>query len=565
MSDITSVEVTKAGRLVDISKATDDGPGTAKFSICTEGEVDRDGDMFKAGALELEREKATMVSFQHNQEPAGVWTMSRSGGDVYANVEFLDTEAGQDTRKYLEKMGDSAQFSFRARSDAWNYMDEGYGIVFDKATVYEASPVMMGAGNDTRLESIKSRREADKVADVDTSTETVDTLKAIQTANEQSAETVKAVGETLTAVSETLTAVGETMTAVKDAVAKPEPKADPLNFNVVKSYGVHNPHMELAKALFSDGEFNDGLKSKQNFGIQKDIPVDLIKQSINSFGTITPAPAIPQIVKPVDALDAMYIMPWGSEVYRRRVIARTVPGQLSRTGSRPRIPEASSGTGVASGDFPLQTVAAAVPVSRLSAMADASVMTAYTQMGIEDLRVQLQTLATSGPTGDTNITGIPGQVSGTYTSTVASGDAAKGILNGTKGLYQAILGVRERAGGSAANYVLASAADAGKIYTSLTNQRSPFVGTQMFPYGAPMGAAVILTPDLPANTMVVATLGQMRSHVIPMMGSFRVNVAYETLAQSDEILLTFVCYAQNVVQQEGAFQVIARTDLLESE
>ena len=566
------VTVVKTGHLTHVSKAEDAGPGSASFVFAREGEYDKDGDLFKAGSLALEREKGTLVDFEHSSTPAGVWTLSRDGSAVMANVDFLDTQAGQDTRKYLAAMGESAQFSFRARSSEWKY-DDNYGMVFDKATVYEASPVLVGAGNGTKLETIKSLegrpmdpKEIEALKELHAqNAEALKTLTGEQaTALKTSQEEIQ---KALEAVGETLKGVGDTMTAVKDAVTPAEPKADPMGFNLVKSYGQERPVHDLAKAMFGDGDFKARMESGSEFSLEKNVGVDLIKQSINSFGTIQAAPAVQTITTPIGALDTSYVMPWASEVYRRRVIARTTPTTFVRTPANTAQPPiggdnfSTSGTGVASNDFPMRTIAAAVPISRLSAMADASVLTAYTEMGLMDLRVQLQDQILDGAGTGEALTSLDRQY--TDTDTAASGDTAKGILNGTKGLYQAILAVRGR--GGSANYVFAGAADVGKIYTSLTNQRSPFLGTQQFPYGAPMGAMVVLSPQMAANTMVVASMGEPRMHVVPIMGSFRVNVSYETRLDRDEILMTFVVYAQSVVQNVTSGQVIKATNILTAE
>lgn len=560
-------EILKVGKLISVSKAEDEGPGSASFSICTEGEYDRDGDMFKVGSLELERDKATMMSFQHAGQPAGVWTMSRNGADVIANVEFLDTVAGQDTRKYLQAMGESAQFSFRARSSEWNW-DDDYGMVFEKATVYESSPVLVGAGNQTSLETIKSRGSKEREMD----DKNIETMKeAYEAAQKAQLEATAANAEVLKGVGESLTAVGETLTAVKDAVTPKEPKADPVGFNIIKQYNKDNPVWDLSKELFSDQRFKDYASNPAgDISLEKAVGVDLMKASINAVGTIQAAPAVPAVTTPLGALDVAYVQPWNAEVYRRRIIDRTEPAPLTRGNNGTDIANSTTGDGVTPYDYNMRTIASKAVVSRLSAMSDPAVLSSLTEMGLMDVRVALQNQIVAGSGSGQNLTSLSGQItSGTfggdaaYTDAAASGDAAKGILNGTNGLNQAILKARSR--GGAANYVLAGAADVNKIYASLENKRSPFLGTQQLPYGAPMGAGVILSPQMPANTIVVASMGMPLYHVVPIMGSFRVNVSYDANLASDEVLMTFVVYAQNVVQNPGAFHVLTGTNNLAAE
>lgn len=145
------------GSLIDISKEEDEGPGHARWEFATEGEVDKDGDRFDVGSIGMERERGTVAKFQHNNEPAGTWTLHREGTRVYADVTFLDTTAGQDCRKYVAAMGDSAQFSFRAKVSEYYFADDVPGIAFKSVRAYETSPVYVGAGNDTKLVTIKSQ------------------------------------------------------------------------------------------------------------------------------------------------------------------------------------------------------------------------------------------------------------------------------------------------------------------------------------------------------------------------------------------------------------------------
>ena len=170
--DIVFKEFT--GQLVEIKKEEDDDSseyddgckGSAKWSIAIEGVLDKDGDRFDPYSIEMEREKGTLVSFQHNYQPAGVWELSRSGNTVYANVQFLDTQAGQDTRKYVKAMGDSCQFSFRARMSEYGFADDVPGIIFKKVKAFETSPVFIGAG-ETNLVTVKSLNNEGKGMDED--------------------------------------------------------------------------------------------------------------------------------------------------------------------------------------------------------------------------------------------------------------------------------------------------------------------------------------------------------------------------------------------------------------
>ena len=152
-----------------LSKQLDgDGPGEAVFEFATEGDEDKDGDVFQEGSIRLEREKAAFMSFQHGFEPRGTWTLSRNGAKVIGTVKFLSSAASQEMREFLDEMGESAQFSFRFRPLEYAYRENGKGLLFKDVIAYEASPVFIGAGNGTRLTAIKS---FDKESEMDRRTD----------------------------------------------------------------------------------------------------------------------------------------------------------------------------------------------------------------------------------------------------------------------------------------------------------------------------------------------------------------------------------------------------------
>ena len=538
------------------NEGDEENSNSMSFIVAREGVMDKEGDVFAPGSLSMDRDKGTLVSFQHNNTPAGVFTLRKEGGNIIADAEFLDTEIGQDVRKYIKAMGDSAQFSFRATVQDYDEQKEG-GYYIKKAVVYETSPVLTGAG-DTELVSIKAQKVDGKMSKIEEvqNTELAQVLEAQKESNESTLTVVKSV-------SDVMKTTADTMIAVKDSLSKKEePKAAPaLIFNMDKG---DNPIQELSKAMFGNQEVMDRIRNNNDgqTGViaEKSISEvgDLVKASINSFHTIQAAPARPLVTTPIGALDVSYILPWPKEVFRRRQIERTLPESLVRTANSAQPSDTSSGGGVDSDDFNLRTIIATVPISNLSMMADPSVMASYVEMMIMDLRVATQAQMLAGNNTQQN---LPGLVMQTNAGTAAVATTKEKIL--TDLLYPTILDVR--AAGGAANYVFANGADVGKIYTSLTNQRSPFIGTLEFPYGAPMGASVILSPQMPANTMLVASMGEPIYHVLPIMGSFKVEVFRETNAKSDETLLRATVYVQNVIQDPKAFHKITATNLAKAE
>ena len=146
MSELS--EITKSMALQKLEN------GMAVFSIANEGAVDRDGDMFERGSIRIERERATVASFQHGYTPVGTWTLSREGDMVLATAKFLKTPDGENVYEYIKEMGKSCQFSFRGAVYDWAESPDIPGFVFKDVVAFEASPVFRGAG-DTKLQSIK--------------------------------------------------------------------------------------------------------------------------------------------------------------------------------------------------------------------------------------------------------------------------------------------------------------------------------------------------------------------------------------------------------------------------
>ena len=224
------------GELISISKDDEEGPGTAKWSFAAEGEIDKHGDYFAAGAIDMERAKGTVASFNHNDVPAGVWTMSREGNILYANVDFLDTQAGQDCRKYVKAMGPDAQFSFKAKVIEREFSRDIPGILYKSVRAYETSPVFIGAGNNTRLVTVKSLEN--KESDMDEN-EKVTTEVEVQ--KEQSSAEVPAWAESLQ----------KEMAELKESMKPPVDKVDEVRKAVDELSDVEK--QELGIPVFDSG------------------------------------------------------------------------------------------------------------------------------------------------------------------------------------------------------------------------------------------------------------------------------------------------------------------------
>ena len=84
--------------------------------------------------------------------------------------------------------------------------------------------------------------------------------------------------------------------------------------------------------------------------------------------------------------------------------------------------------------------------------------------------------------------------------------------------------------------------------------------TQELPYGAPMGAGIVLSPNLPNNTLIVASVGNPRFHVLPIMGSVMVETDRSFAFDRDETNVRATIYCQSVVQNKMAFAVFTGTN-----
>ena len=333
------------------------------------------------------------------------------------------------------------------------------------------------------------------------------------------------------------------------AVAEPTVYAQPKK-------DITDPAYEFAKAMFDNQDLRDWASGKVNH-FQKTVTgeFDLAKATLTGAGTIEAAPVQTAITTPLSVMDTLFVMPWGSEVYRRRVVPRATAGIEA--------PDAPLHTGLAddlnaagtSNDFALQTIGVAQPIANRAIMADPSVMAAIAGMLIEDLRVELQGQVLAG-TGATNmLTSIASQIGAARTSAVTADTDI--LSHPTLGLEQGVLGVRGR--GGEGNYIYLNAADIAKAYTALTMQHSAFIRDKATPYGAPMGASIVLAPQLPANTGLVVSMGSPRFHVVPVMGTVMVEISRDEQFSRDNTVMRATLYCTSVVQNPQAYQAFTGT------
>ena len=145
-------QITKTGIL---KEATDEGKLTIAFA--TYGEEDKDRDIFHPGSL-YATGKVAMEQFGHGRDlPIGVGEMTQAGKDaVWTGQLDLENEVARNHFRHIKAMGSDQEYSFRAFIEEYTRNADTGGFNFYKARVFEVSPVLVGAGNNTRTLSQKS-------------------------------------------------------------------------------------------------------------------------------------------------------------------------------------------------------------------------------------------------------------------------------------------------------------------------------------------------------------------------------------------------------------------------
>lgn len=154
--------ITKSFTGVEIKDAE---KGLIKAVIATLGVVDKDEDVISADAIK-EGAKVSMSSYGHDavfgDPPAGKGTLSIDGNSVvFEGKAFLSTTRGHDTFEVLKEMGADQEWSFGFRILGAEVPDEdwkkkGARRILTKLDAFEVSPVIRGAGVNTRTLAVKA-------------------------------------------------------------------------------------------------------------------------------------------------------------------------------------------------------------------------------------------------------------------------------------------------------------------------------------------------------------------------------------------------------------------------
>ncbi len=152
---------------IDIELKDDSGQVEAVFSIFNS--LDSDGDVVMPGAVKsgFKNNQVPMVWSHKWDMPIGKGTINQDNDKaVFKGEFFMDTESGKEAYNLVKNMGDMQQWSFGYKVDDSEYAkaedkdgDDINARYLKDLTVYEVSPVLVGANQDTYTLAIKSNTE----------------------------------------------------------------------------------------------------------------------------------------------------------------------------------------------------------------------------------------------------------------------------------------------------------------------------------------------------------------------------------------------------------------------
>lgn len=145
--------------------------GEIEAVIATFNVKDHDGDWTLPGAFE-DGAEVRLSAYGHEswfgQLPVGKGVLKTTDTDArFVGHFFLDTDHGQQTFKTVKAMGSLQEYSYGfdvlERGEVTEELRQrGVFRVLKKLKVHEVSPVLLGAGIDTRTVSVKERAEAER-------------------------------------------------------------------------------------------------------------------------------------------------------------------------------------------------------------------------------------------------------------------------------------------------------------------------------------------------------------------------------------------------------------------
>ena len=152
-------------------KAVDDEKGSVEAVFSVFNNMDTDGDVMVPGSIKsgFKDNQVPMVFAHKWDQPIGKGVISQDENKaVFKGSFFMDTEAGKEAYALAKGMGDLQEWSFGFRiddSEVKGFLPDGTEEEIEaryikSATVYEVSPVLVGANRETYTLAIKSGEDA---------------------------------------------------------------------------------------------------------------------------------------------------------------------------------------------------------------------------------------------------------------------------------------------------------------------------------------------------------------------------------------------------------------------
>ena len=156
------------------------GEGYLKAVFCTFGDIDKDGDIVHAGAVG--DQNVLLSAYQHTSWdgalPIGKGRVYEENGlGVFEGHINMELQSAKDTYSAMKFAPEHQEWSWGFNVTKYDYSDDG-GSIWSPRTmniyeteIFEVSPVLIGAGNGTRLVELKSARQL--YPDASTKTEAI--------------------------------------------------------------------------------------------------------------------------------------------------------------------------------------------------------------------------------------------------------------------------------------------------------------------------------------------------------------------------------------------------------
>lgn len=177
-------------------------PGTVQAVFATLNVRDKDGDVTLPGALP--NGKSVVISaYGHSswsgEMPVGKGTISEVGNELVFNGQFfLNTTPGRDTYETVKAVGAMQEWSYGLRVlEGSDGEQDGQRVRFIKSMdVFEVSPVLVGAGVNTRTLDVKSSLVDHTEGVLDALSEYVERVKSLADLRAKEGRTLSAANRT---------------------------------------------------------------------------------------------------------------------------------------------------------------------------------------------------------------------------------------------------------------------------------------------------------------------------------------------------------------------------------